>query len=189
MAKVGRGRRAQVQLRRLTRGEQRVLRRKVGELRLPARFHRRYQIVAAARGAPSVPGVARQVGCDITTAYHWVTRFNASGFTTFERPTNPRGRIPLITSDQLRELMEVALSSPRERGLPYAIWTVPTLAAYCRQRQLIPPYCDEWVRRLLRGAGMRAQRIRTWKTSTDPAFDRKKKRSAGSTRTGRRARG
>src|SRR5215813_13840560 len=39
---------------------------------------------------------------------------------------------------------------------------------------VLPPFCDEWVRRLLRGAGMRAQRIRTWKTSHDPAFDRKK---------------
>lgn len=178
-----------VRLRQLTRREQRVLGRKLRELRLPARLHRRYQIVRAAQRAPSVPAAARQVGCDITTAYHWVARFNVSGFTTFERPTNPRGRIPLITSEQLRELMDVALSSPRERGLPFSIWTVPKLAAYCRERDLIPPYCDEWVRRLLRGAGMRAQRIRTWKTSSDPAFDRKKKRSAGSTRTGRRGRG
>src|SRR5262245_29895810 len=70
--------------------------------------------------------------------------------------------------------MDVALSSPRERGLPFSVWSVPKLAAYCRAHDLIPPFCDEWVRRLLRGAGMRAQRIRTWKTSHDPAFDREK---------------
>jgi hypothetical protein len=84
--------------------------------------------------------------------------------------------------------MDVALSSPRERGLPFSVWSVPKLAAYCREHDLIPPFCDEWVRRLLRGAGMRAQRIRTWKTSHDPAFDRKKKPSAGSTPRARRAR-
>jgi hypothetical protein len=93
-----------------------------------------------------------------------------------------------VTAEQLRELMDVALSSPRERGLPFSVWSVPKLAAYCREHDLIPPFCDEWVRRLLRGAGMRAQRIRTWKTSHDPAFDRKKKRSAGSTPAARRAR-
>lgn len=181
--------RERVRLRRLTRREQQVLGRKLRELQLSAQLHRRYRIIQAAQRAPSVPAAAHAVGCDITTAYHWVARFNASGFTTFERPTNPHGRRPIITSEQLRELMEVALSSPRERGLPFSTWSVPKLAAYCRDRDLIPPYCDEWVRRLLRGAGLRAQRIRTWKTSTDPAFDRKKKRSAGSTRIARRGHG
>ena len=168
-----------VQLRRLTRSEQRMLRAKVRDLTLPARIHQRYRIIAAARAAAGIGAAAAQVGCHFTVAYDWVHRFNASGFTTFEQPSNPRGRIPIVTSTQLRELVDVALSSPRERGLPFAVWSVPKLAAYCREHQLIPPFCDEWVRRLLRSAGLSAQRIRTWKISHDPAFDRKKKPSAG----------
>ena len=187
MARRRRGIQPRVRLRPLTRAEQRVLREKLRDLKLPARLHRRYQIVAAARERASVPVVAQRVGCDVTTAYHWVARFNISGFAAFERPSNPRGRIPIVTAEQLRELMDVALSSPRERGLPFSVWSVPKLAAYCREHDLIPPFCDEWVRRLLRGAGMRAQRIRTWKTSHDPAFDRKKKSSASSTRRARPA--
>ncbi len=119
---------------------------------------------------------AATVGCHFTAAYDWVHRFNASGFATFERSANPRGRSPIITAHQLRELVDVALSCPLDRGLPFAVWTVPKLAAYCRDHDLIPPFCDEWVRRLLRGAGLSAQRIRTWKTSHDPAFDTKKSR-------------
>ena len=188
MGRKRRGIQLRVRLRPLTRAEQRVLRGKLRDLKLPARLHRRYQIVAAAREGASVPAVARRVGCDVTTAYHWVGHFNLNGFAPFERPSNPRGRIPLVTAEQLRELMDVALSSPRERGLPFSVWSVPKLAAYCREHDLIPPFCDEWVRRLLRGAGMRAQRIRTWKTSHDPAFDRKIKPSAGSTPAARRAR-
>jgi len=188
MARRRRGIQSKVRLRPLTRSEQRILREKLRDLKLPARLHRRYQIVAAAHEVASVPVVAQRVGCDVTTAYHWVARFNTSGFAAFERPSNPRGRIPIVTAEQLRELMDVALSSPRERGLPFSVWSVPKLAAYCRAHDLIPPFCDEWVRRLLRGAGMRAQRIRTWKTSRDPAFDRKKKPSAGSTPGVRRAR-
>ena len=87
-----------------------------------------------------------------------------------------------------RELIDIALSSPAERGLPFSAWTVPKLAEYCRQRGLLPPITDEWVRRLLRREGLRAQRIRTWKTSHDPAFDRKKNASGSSTRRARRAR-
>src|SRR5262249_12014205 len=132
-----------VVLRRLTRAERRVLARKVRDLKLPARIHQRYRIIAAAESASSVKAAAMTVGCHFTVAYDWVHRFNVSGFATFERPSNPRGRIPIITAKQLRELMDVALSSPLDRGLPFAVWTVPKLAAYCREHQLIPPFCDE----------------------------------------------
>jgi len=40
--------------------------------------------------------------------------------------------------------------------------------------KLLPAVTGEWVRRLLRREGLTAQRVRTWKTSNDPAFDRKK---------------
>src|SRR5262249_17344300 len=80
----------------------------------------------------------------------------------------------LVNAAQLRELMDVALSSLGERALPFSVWSVPNLAAYCREHDLIPRFCNQWVRRLLRGAVMRAQRIRTWKTSHDPAFERNK---------------
>ena len=188
MARVGSGKRDRVQLRTLTRAEQRLLARKLKDLSLPARFHRRYQIVAAARGAPLVSAVTAKVGCHWTVVYDWIHRFNTSGFTTFERPSNPRGRMPLITDDQLRELVDIALSSPRERGLPFSVWSVPKLTAYCHERKLLPPFSDEWVRRLLRREGLSAQRIRTWKTSHDPAFDAKKNgsvRSIGAVRRGR----
>lgn len=167
-----------VVVRRLSGSERQLLGRKVRDLKLPARIHRRYRIIAAARRCASVKTAAAHVGCHFTVAYDWVHRFDASGFATFERPSNPRGRIPIITAVQLRALMDVALSSPLERGLPFAVWTVPKLAAYCREHDLIPPFRDEWVRRLLRGAGLSAQRIRTWKTSHDPAFDTKKKGSS-----------
>ncbi|HZP42840.1 MAG TPA: DUF1698 domain-containing protein [Candidatus Binatia bacterium] len=133
---MAKGKPERVALRRLTAAEQRVLTAKLKDLRLPARIHQRYRSVAAARSGASVPTGARRVGCHVTVAYFWVDRFNASGLRTFERVPNPRGRIPTVTPEQSRELVDVALSSPRERGLPFSTWTVATLAAYCRQRQL-----------------------------------------------------
>ena len=79
----------------------------------------------------------------------------------------------------------MALSDPAERGLPFTTWTVRTLTEYCRERGLIPGFTNEWVRRLLRREGLTAQRIRTWKTSTDPDFDPKGGASAPSTRSAR----
>ena len=177
-----------VRLRALTRGERRVLRAKIRDRRLSVRLHRRYRVIAEVAGGHSMAEAADRIGCNVTMVYEWVHRFNASGFAAFEAAPNPRGRPPIITGPQVRELIDIALSSPAERGLPFSAWTVPKLAEYCRQRGVLPPITDEWVRRLLRREGLRAQRIRTWKTSDDPAFDRKKNASASSTRRVRRGR-
>lgn len=163
-----------VQLRALTRGEQRLLRTKLKALSLSARIHQRYRIIDCARTGVGATATATQVGCHVTVVYDWIRRFNQSGFATFERVPNPKGRPPILKADQLRELVDVALSSPTERGLPFSAWSVPKLAAYCRHKRLLPPVTDEWVRRLLRREGLSAQRIRTWTVSHAPAFDRKK---------------
>jgi transposase len=165
-----------------------MLRSKLKDLSLSARLHQRYRIIEEVRKGRGLTEAAERVGCHFTLAYDWVHRFNDSGFETFERVPNPHGRPPILRAEQLRDLVDVALSSPAERGLPFSNWSVPKLAEYCRRRGLLPEVTDEWVRRLLRRKGFSAQRIRTWKTSRDPHFDRKKNSSAGSTGTVRRRR-
>jgi len=163
-----------LQLRPLTKHERRLLQAKLRDLSLSARVHQRYRIIEEVRKGHTIVEGADRVGCHFTVAYDWIHRFNQSGFATFEQVPNPKGRPPILRAEQLRELVDVALSSPAERGLPFSNWSVPKLAEYCRSRRLLPPVTDEWVRRLLRREGLTAQRIRTWKTSHDPAFDRKK---------------
>lgn len=173
---------ARVRLRSLGAAELRALHGKLKDLSLSARIHQRYRIISEVLKGHSVAEAADRVGCHFTVAYDWVRRFNRSGFKTFEQVPNPKGRPPILTSGQLRELVEVALSSPEERGLPFSNWSVPKLSEYCRSKGLLPPVTDEWVRRLLRREGLTAQRIRTWKTSHDPEFDRKKNASGASMR-------
>lgn len=170
-----------VRLRRLTKRELRVLHGKLRDLSLSVRVHQRYRIIEEVRkGRPVLEG-AERVGCHFTIAYDWVRRFNESGFKTFESVPNPKGRPPILRAEQLRDLVDVALSSPAERGLPFSVWSVAKLAEYCRGKHLLPEVTDEWVRRLLRREGLSAQRIRSWKTSNDPHFDSKKNSFGGST--------
>jgi len=178
-----------VQVRPLTRREARALVGKLKDLSLSARIHQRYRVIAEVRAGRTPAEAAERAGCHFTRAYAWVRRFNQSGFSTFELPPNPHGRPPILRAAQLRELVEVALSSPAERGLPYTAWSVAKLAAYCRTRKILPEISDEWVRRLLRREGLSAQRVKTWKTSSDPRFDEKRGPSAGSMPSARRGRG
>ena len=161
-------------LRSLTAHEGGILKSKVRDLSLAARIHQRYRIIEQVHRGYSLSETADRVGCHLTVAYDWVHRFNAGGFASFEQVANPKGRPPILRAEQLRELVDVALSNPQERGLPFSNWSVPKLSEYCRKQHLLPPVTDEWVRRLLRREGLTAQRIRTWKTSSDPHFDSKK---------------
>ncbi len=166
--------RRSVRLRPLTRGERAHLARRLGDLSLSARIHQRYRVIAEVRRGRSIGEAAERAGCHFTRAYAWVRRFNESGFRTFELATNPNGRPAIMRPEQLRELVEIALSSPSERGLPYTSWSVAKLAAYCRRKRVLPDISEEWVRRLLRREGLSAQRVKTWKGSTDPRFDEKR---------------
>ena len=172
----------------MDRAERALLRSKLRTGALPARVHQRYRVIAEVRSGRSARQSADRVGVTRNTASAWVRRFNRTGFRSFEAVSNPRGRIPIITGAQLRELIDTALSSPAELGLPFTTWSVRTLREYCRRKRLIPDFSEEWVRRLLRREGLTAQRIRTWKSSDDPQFHPKGGASAPSMRAARPAR-
>lgn len=170
-----------LRLRALTEEEQSWLRRRLREKELPAKLHERYRIIDLVRRGETATAAARLVGCSEGKAQHWVHRFNAGGFATFERQPNHPGRPPIISSEQLRALIRVALSRPEDLGLPFTQWSVSKLRAYCLSAGLIPPISGEWVRCLLRREGVSYQHTKTWKRSPDPAFEAKKTASSTST--------
>jgi transposase len=135
-----------------------VLRSKLKDLTLSVRVHQRYRVIDQVQRGFSLLEAAERVGCHFTVAYDWVHRFNKSAFATSEQVPNPKGRPPILRTAQLRELVDVALSSPSERGLLFSVWAVSKPAEYCRRRKLPPPVTDEWVRRLLRREGLSSSR-------------------------------
>ncbi len=179
---------ANVRLRALTRREHSVLGSRLRQVSLPARIHRRYRVIALVRAGCTFADAASRAGLNVNSTALWVHRFNESGCARFERPNNPRGRVPLITARQLQDLIDTALTSPPQLGLPFTSWSVRTLNAYCQRKKLLPPFSDEWVRQLLRRSRLSAQRLRSWKHSDDPRFGPKGDASAPSSAAARRAR-
>lgn len=171
-----------LKLRSLTAEERVQLDAKIREKTLPARVHQRYRIVREASRGYGTGDIAERVGCSLDTAWRWVRRFNESGFTTFEAVQNPNGRPAVVSGEQVRALIKVALSRPEDLGLPFTHWSVAKLKAYCLKRGLLPPITDEWVRRLLRREGVSFQHTKGWKQSPDPDFEVKKTASSTSTR-------
>ena len=174
---------ARLKLRPFTAGEEQVLAAKLADKRLPANRYERYRLIALVREGASPSGASRFVGCSDGKAEHWVHRFNESGFTTFEKSPGRTGRPVVISGQQVRSLIRVALSRPEDLGLPLTQWSVSKLKQYCLKAGLIPPITDEWVRRVLRREGVSYQHTKTWKESPDPEFEVKKTACSTSTST------
>jgi len=170
-----------LKLRSMTAEEEQVLQAKLADKRLVTKVYERYRLIALVRDGANPSAASRVVGCSDGKAEHWVHRFNASGFETFEKQPNHAGRPIIIDGPQVRALIRVALSRPEDLGLPFTQWSVNKLSAYCRKQGLIPPITDEWVRRLLRREGVSYQHTKTWKESPDPEFEAKKTASSTST--------
>ena len=165
---------AKIQLRKLRKNEQELLRRKIRDKTVSARIYERYRVIEIAQQGYSVPEISARSGMHVTSIYDWIAHFNQNGLKGFDDPPNPDGRPSLLTSKQLRDMVKIALSRPTDLGLPYTQWSVEKLRSYLLQRGLFPDYTNEWVRRLLRREGISHQHTKTWKESPDPDFEVKK---------------
>jgi len=164
-------------VRRMKSAEQRVLDAVLSDRTLSAYVLDRYRVIRAITQGFNPTDVARILGCQRRTVYHWVRLFNRTGFSEFQKVTNPHGRPPILSSEDLRQLVKIALSRPQDLGLPYTAWSIAKLTEYCTSKRLLPDVSNEWVRRLLRQEGLRFQRTKTWKESPDPEFEKKKPHS------------
>jgi len=165
---------SKLKVRKFTKKEQQILNKKLSDRTLSAYVLDRYRITQALSQGFSPTDIGRILGCERQTVYNWADSFNKSGFAEFEKITNPNGRPPTITAENLRNLVKIALSRPEDIGLPYTVWSVSKLTEYCKSKGLLPSLSNEWVRRLLRRQGLSFQRTKTWKQSPDPEFEKKK---------------
>jgi len=164
----------QVKLRPLRRRERQLLGEKLKDKKLAVRIYERYRVIAESAQGRSALEIADRVGVHFTIVYDWVHRFNRTGFVGFEDVPNPQGGPSSLSRWQVRQLIATALARPTDLGLPFTHWSIAKLQDYCRQKKLLPPFSDEWVRRLLRREGISFQRTKTWKESPDPDFESKK---------------
>lgn len=163
-----------IKVRRLRRGEKKMLFTKLHDRKLPVWIAQRYRIIAHVYQQRSVRATARHLGCAKETAYHSVHEFNEHGFHHFERCSNPEGRPTQISPRHMNTLIHTAQKRPTDVGLPFTNWSMTTLHEYLMKHQDFPKVSPEWLRRLLHRGNVSWQHTKTWKQSHDPDFAAKK---------------
>lgn len=174
-----------VKARRLTQDEGTYLLRLARRGRADTIRYRRALMILASSSGTAVPAIARLVAAHPDTVRDVIHAFNAQGLTALE-PHWAGGRPRRIGDDDVAFVVSVAQVRPKTLGLPFTHWSLRKLAGYVSGRyarkdpDLVPALVvrigRERVRRILHEHGISFQRTRTWKESTDPAYDAKLER-------------
>ena len=141
---------------------------------------RRCQILLASVQGQSPRVIARNLGCSKGTARNAINAFHAQGLACLDQKSSrPHSARPFLTENYAAALEDLRHHSPRLAGKKTSLWTLDLLAEVC--------YAYGWTPRVLTGEAIRKallrldiswQRAKHWITSPDPAYARKKTRTA-----------
>ena len=137
---------------------------------------RRSQILAASARGDQVPGIARSLSCNEQTVRNAIHAFNREGRAALTKRSSAvhteQAAFPPAAAEQLRALLH---RSPRDFGHKTSLWTLDLAAEEAFKQGLTTTrVTGETVRATLARLGVRWLRAKTWITSPDPAYERKK---------------
>lgn len=142
---------------------------------------RRAQILLASADHQAPAQIAHRIGCASQTVRNTIHAFEAEGVTCLgEKTPGPKGVPPILDEAKAELLKGILHQPPRRFGKARSTWTLDLLAEVAFEQHLTPRRLShEAVRQAVRRLGHGWKRAKTWITSPDPAYARKKKRGTG----------
>src|SRR5574338_892070 len=140
---------------------------------------RRAQILLASADGRHASAIAARVGCAIGTVHNTIHAFQREGVGCLvEKTRGPKDVPPVLDAARADPLRGILHQSPRRFGKSRSTWTLDLLADVAFEQGLTPRRLShEAVRQAVKRMGHGWKRAKTWITSPDPAYARKK--SAG----------
>jgi transposase len=151
-------------------------------LRSPDAFVlRRCQILLASSEGLRPSQIAARFGCASQTARNALRAFAAEGLACLSKKSNrPKSARPEMDDVRCERLRAILHRSPRDFGRPTSLWTLALAAEVCHAEGITKGLVsDETIRQALIRLGVGWKRAKTWITSPDPAYLRKKGRATG----------
>ncbi len=149
----------------------RILRRGSGNV---VTWRRAQMVLLSAQGMP-VLKIAEVTFASPDRVRDVLHNFDRDGFDSLY-PRYRGGRPPTFTAGQRAQIKKIALGRPTDHGLPFSTWSLPKLAEHLVAEGVVEDISHEGLRQLLRKENVSFQRLKTWKTSTDPDYEAKKNR-------------
>jgi transposase len=151
-------------------------------LRSPDAFTmRRCQVLLASADGLRPARIAERFGCASQSVRNAIRAFASEGTGCLRpkshRPPSVRPELDDAACGRLRALLH---RSPRDFGKPTSLWTLALAAEVAHAEGITARLVsDETIRQAIKRLGVGWKRAKTWITSPDPAYLRKKGRATG----------
>lgn len=142
---------------------------------------RRCQILLASARGQRPATIARSLGCATQSVRNAIHAFDTHGLAALHAQSRRPKRTRLVLDAAKREQLQALLHrSPRTFGKPRSTWTLALAAEVCWEQGLTPyQVSSENIRQALKRLGVRWQRAKSWITSPDSQYARKKRVATG----------
>jgi transposase len=142
---------------------------------------RRCQILLASADGLRPAQIAERFGCASQSARNAIRAFAAEGTDCLkEKSHRPKSVQPEMDDAACGRLRALLHRSPRDFGKPTGLWTLALAAEVALAEGITArPVSDETIRQAIKRLGVGWKRAKTWITSPDPAYVRKKRRATG----------
>lgn len=150
-------------------------------LRSPDAFAlRRAQILLQSAEGQRPARIAASLRCASQTVRNALRAFDAEGLACLQPGSSrPKSARPAFEAEGLERLRAILHQSPRAFGKGRSAWTLSLLAEAAHEQGLTPTALShETIRKAVHRLGYGWKRAKNWITSPDPAYARKKGRSA-----------
>ena len=140
---------------------------------------RRSQVLLRSADGHRPKLIAEAVGCCVQSVRNTLRAFDAEGLACLgEKSSRPKVVHATLDEAGRRRLRDLLHRSPRDFGKATSFWTLE-LAADAAFAEGLTPHrvSDETIRQALLRLGVSWKRAKTWITSPDPAYLRKKGRA------------
>ena len=122
-------------------------------------FRQRLRIVWFAHQGWSAPQMKSMVDLHPATVRKWIRKFNEKGINGL-KVRRGGGAPARISLGQKAEIIRVASKEPSELGLNFKRWSLPKIRDYLRREGIVDEVSTEWIRKILRSAGITLSRSR-----------------------------
>nr|WP_290667599.1 helix-turn-helix domain-containing protein [Ardenticatena sp.] len=113
----------------------------------------RARVILLSHEGYRVPEIGRLLHAHPTNLRKWIHRFNKHGVEGLISPRSG-GAPPRFTEEQKQAIVQLAMTPPRELGLPFSRWTLHKLAEVAVQQGIVESISHEYVRQILKKAGV-----------------------------------
>src|SRR4051794_11359516 len=142
---------------------------------------RRCQVLLASADGQKPRAIAAAVGCCVQSVRNAIHAFEAEGLPSLrEKTSRPKVTRAVLDDAGRRRLRDLLHRRPRDFGKPTSLWTLDLAAEVAHAEGLVGRRVSgETIRQALKRLGVGWKRAKTWITSPDPAYLRKKGRATG----------